>query len=151
MTTTSVTTTHTSDHERAGRAVVPVGVATLLIATACSFQGRNSMGEWVFELGIQIVAAGVIFGLVVPRGLRHESPGRRALVMGVLGALLVAPAFWLGLPIQLGAAAVLLGYAGRRDSTGSGMSIASVVLGSLTVVFYLSIYIGEYLDSHGVG
>lgn len=151
MTTTSVTTTHASDYERARRAIVPVGIASLLIATACSFQGRNSMGEWVFELGIQIVAAGVIFGLVVPRGLRRGSAGRGALVMGVLGALLVAPAFWLGLPFQLGAAAVLLGYAGRRASTGSGMSIAGLVLGSLTMVFYLSIYVGEYLDTHGVG
>ncbi len=151
MTTTSVTSTRTSDHERARRAVVPVGITSLLIATACSFQGRNSMGEWVFELGLQVVAAAVIFGLVVPRGLRHESAGGRALVMAVLGALLVAPAFWLGLPLQLGAAAVLLGYAGKGASTRSGLSIASLVLGALTVVFYLAIYIGDYMSVHGIG
>jgi len=76
------------------------------------------------------------------------SAGGRALVMGVLGALLVAPAFWLGLPVQLGAAAVVLGYAGMRASTRSGMSIASLVLGTLTLVFYLSIYIGDYMNTH---
>ena len=151
MTTTSVTSTHTSDHERARRAVVPVGIATLLIATACSFEGRNSTGEWVFELGLQVVAAAVIFGLVVPRGLRHESAGGRALAMAAIGALLVAPAFWLGLPFQLGAAAALLGYAGKRAGTGSGMSIASLVLGVLTMVFYLAIYIGDYMSMHGIG
>jgi hypothetical protein len=71
--------------------------------------------------------------------------------MGVLGLLMVAPAFWLGLPVQLGAGALLLGYAGKRASTGSGRSIVSLALGALTGVAYLSIYIGDYMDTHGVG
>ncbi len=151
MTTPSITAVHVASHNRARQATVPIGIATLVVATALSFEGRNSMGEWLFETGVQVVAAVVIFGVVVPRGLRHESAGARGLVMGTLGLLLLAPAFWLGIPLQLGAAAALLGYAGRRAPYGSGKSIASLALGALTVVAYLALYAVDYVDVHGLG
>jgi hypothetical protein len=68
--------------------------------------------------------------------------------MAVLGALLVVPAFWSGLPMLLGVAAAMLGYAGKRATTGSGKATAGLVLGLLTVVAYLAIYLSDYLANH---
>jgi hypothetical protein len=148
-TTTSLDSTPTTDHERARRLVVPVGLVSFLVATALSFEGRDGMGEWYVEVGLQIVVGLLVFGVVVPRGLRHESAGGRAIVMGALGLLLVVPAFWSGLPMLLGAGAALLGYAGRRAGTGSGKSIAAFVIGMLSVIAYLAIYVADYAHVHG--
>jgi hypothetical protein len=149
MTTTSYAGSHTTDHEQARRLVVPLGLTSFLVATALSFQGRDSMGEWYFELGLQLVVGLIAFAVVVPRGLSHESAGGRAIAMGVLGLLIVVPAFWSGLPMLLGTAAALLGYAGRRASTGSGKAIAGFVIGVLSVLAYLVIYVSDYIHVHG--
>ena len=148
MTGISTTTSITPDREQITKLVIPTAVATTLVAAVLSFVGRDSMSEWFFELGMQVVAAVVVFGIVVPRGLRRESAGGRALVMAVLGLLLVVPAFWIGWPIQLGAAAVLLGFAGKSAERGSGKAVIALVLGALTVIAYLAIYLGDYLNTH---
>jgi hypothetical protein len=148
MTGITTTSTTVSDREQVSRLVIPTAIASTAVAAALSYVGRNSMGEWFFELGVLAVGAAVVFGLVVPRGLRHESAPWRALVMGALGLLIVFPAFWLGLPVQLGAAAVLLGYAGRRAAYGSGKSVVALVMGALTIIGYLSTYLGDYLSNH---
>jgi hypothetical protein len=151
MTSTSFPPALASDHERARSATVPVGVVTLGVAAFLSVTGANSTGEWIFEVAVQVVAAGLLFGLAVPRGLRHESAGKRALAMALAGALLVVPAFWLGLSPLLAAAAVLLGYAGKQATRGSGPATAGLVLGLLTLVAYLAIYASDYLSTHGNG
>jgi hypothetical protein len=148
MTSAAVTPTHTSDHDRARRAVAPVAVVSTLSAMTLSIAGANSTGEWIFEVGLQLVAAGVLFGLVVPRGLRHPSGGGRGIVLGALGLLLVVPAFWLGVPVQLGAAAAVLGYAGKRADTGAGKAIASLGIGLLVVGAYLAIYVSDFAQAH---
>ena len=66
-------------------------------------------------------------------------------MLGVLGVLLVAPAFWSGLPAQLGVAAALLGYAGKRAAAGSGQAIVGLVIGLLAVMGYVAIYVADYL------
>jgi hypothetical protein len=148
MTSNTIPAIAGSDRAQATRLVVPVAAASTVLGAAMSYLGRNDLGEWLFELGVLAVGVAVIFGIVVPRGLRHEAAGGRALVMGVLGLLLVVPAFWLGLPVQLGAAAVLLGYAGRRAPSGSGKAIVALAIGALTVIAYVSIYVGDYLNTH---
>jgi hypothetical protein len=69
--------------------------------------------------------------------------------MALVGALLVVPAFWLGLSPLLAAAAVLLGYAGKQATRGSGPATAGLVLGLLTIVAYLAIYASDYLATQG--
>jgi hypothetical protein len=139
---------HQYDQQHASRLLLPTAIGSTAVAAALSYVGSHDMGEWFFEIGVQVVGAAVIFGLVVPRGLRHESAGWRAIVMGGLGLLLVVPAFWLGLPVQLGAAAVLLGYAGHRAPSGSGKALTALVIGAITVLAYLVIHLGDYLDTH---
>lgn len=149
--TTSTLVTRTSDRDLARRALRPVAVVTSAIAMAFSVLGANSRGEAAFELGVQLVAAGLIFALVVPRALRHDRAGGRGVALGVLGLLLVVPAFWIGLPIQLGAAAALIGYAGKRADQGSGKAMASLVLGLLGVVAYLAIYASDFMSTQVIG
>ena len=133
-----------SDHERAARAVLPAGVGSLVIACVFSIVWANSTDEWIVEVALEVVVAAVVFGVVVPRGLRHDSAGGRALVLGVLAVLLV-PAFWSGLPLILGVGASLLGYAGKRAAEGSGKSTAALVLGLLAVAAYAAIYLGNLI------
>ncbi len=49
----------------------------------------------------------------------------------------------------LGAAALMLGYAGRRASHGSGRAIAALVLGALSVIGYLAVYVGDWIANPG--
>ena len=76
---------------------------------------EDSMLEYLIVLGIIGVAAIVVFGLVVRRGLRKESAAWTALVLSVLGVLTVA-AFWSGLPPVLAGGGILLGWARRTPS-----------------------------------
>jgi hypothetical protein len=39
-------------------------------------------------------------------------------------------------------------FAGHRASSGSGKSITALVIGALTVITYVSIYVGDYLADH---
>ena len=151
MTTTTFTGPAVTDHEQVRRAIVPTGVVCFLVAVGLSIQGADSTSEWVVEVVIEAVAAALLFGLAIPRGLRHESAGGRGIVFAVLGLLIVFPAFWIGLPLLFGATATLLGYAGKRAAHGSGRATASLLLGLLCVVAYLSIYIGDYMHVHGLG
>jgi peptidoglycan/LPS O-acetylase OafA/YrhL len=152
MTSHTITgATASTDRDNARRALVPLAVGSFVVAALLSATNADSTREWMVEIPVQLVAAGLLFGLVVPRGLRHESAGGRGIAMGVIALLLVMPAFWTGLPLQLGVAAALLGFAGKRASHGSGKATASLVLGTLAVVAYLAVYVLDYLHTHGVG
>ena len=148
MTATTIPVSTAADQAQATRLLVPVAVVSTLLAMTLSVIGAHDAGERFFEVAVQIVAAVVIFGLVVRRGLRQESAGGRALAMGIIGLLLVFPAFWLGVSVQLGAAAVLLGFAGRRAPSGSGKAIVALAIGALTVIAYIGIYVGDFLNTH---
>lgn len=144
-TTTSLVEVNRSDREQARRACLPVGLATTAVALALSMIGAHDNVERIVEVALITVGAAVLFGIVVPRGLRHESAGGRAMVLGVLGVLLVVPAFWSGLPAQLGVAAALLGYAGKRAEAGSGKAIVGLVIGLLATMAYVAIYVGDFI------
>lgn len=150
-TTTEITGSTTVDRERAHRAATPLGIAAFVIAGGLSLQGADSVQEAIVEVVLQLAVAAVLFAVVVPRGLRHESAGGRGLAMGIVALLLVVPAFWSGLPLLLGTAAAVLGYAGKRASARAGLATASLVIGLLAVVAYLAIYVGDYLHVHGIG
>lgn len=149
----STTTTHTdtpSDAATARRANLPTGIAALAVALFFTIARADSNGERISMSALEIVASAVIFGLVVPRALRQESAGGRGLAIGVIAVLLVIPAFWSGLPMLLGACAALIGYAGKRAGTGSGKSMASLVVGLFAVIGYVAFYVLDYLSTVGV-
>ena len=69
----------------------------------------DSVREFLVVLVIIGVAALVVFGLVVRRGLRKESAAYTALALSTLGLLTIA-AFWSGLPPVLAGGGILLGW-----------------------------------------
>lgn len=81
----------------------------------------NSVGEYAVCMGIALVATAVVFGRIVPGAGR-----RTATVLAVLSVVFV-PVYWLGLPLVLGAAAVVAGRANR--------AVAPQVLGGLVFLF----------------
>lgn len=143
MTSLSNADRYTTDQAAARRAIVPVGVGSFAIAAFWIGMGAHDVGEIVSMIALSAVVAGGVFGLVLPRALREESAPRRALTLAVLGLLLVVPAFWSGLPMVLGSAGALLGYAGRNAVQGAKGCITAAVIGALAVIGYLSTYVGD--------
>lgn len=124
------------------RAAIGLGIATSAVSLTLTVLFAHTWGEVAIVAPAIVVVAAIVYGVVVPRALRRESPGGTALGLAVLAALLVVPAFWSGLPAVLGVAAMILGNAGRGRE-GSGKAIAALVLAALTVAFHVSIYVME--------
>ena len=102
----------------AGAALVGLGFANFYTT-----EGQNgSASDFMMIAPIAVALAAVLFLYVLPR-TRPEGPAR--IWFGVL-SLLAFPAFWSGLPMVLGVAAVA---AARR-----ARSVAWAVVGSLAVV-----------------
>jgi hypothetical protein len=125
------------------RTAVGIGVATAVVSGVLVALFAHDWGEILVVLAAIAVTTAVVFGAVVPRGLRRESAGGAALTCGIVAALLALPAFWSGLPLVLGVAAMLLGNTGRTAAHGSGKCIAAIVLGALASVFVLAVYVME--------
>jgi hypothetical protein len=84
-----------------------------------------------FLVGLAAVATIVLFAAVVPRASRVGSRSARwALGLSIAGVIAVA-AFWSGIPILLGVAAILIAKQARDQS---GPVRAAFVLGCFAVV-----------------
>lgn len=149
MSSITETSTATTERSRARHAVVPVAIASFLVAAFFDLARADSAGEALSMVALDLLVVGLVYPLVVVRGLRADHAGGRALALGIVGVLLIVPAAWSGLPMILGAAAALLGYAGRRAATGSGKATAAFVLGILGVVGYLAFYVSDWLANPG--
>jgi len=137
----STSTTASSERTRLRSLVVPIGIATAIVSSVFTYLGAHDPREYVSMLAVGLVTAAVVYGWVVPRALEQDSAPKAAMTMSAIAALLTLPAFWTGLPLVLGAAGALVGYAGRGASKGSGLSIAALLIGALSVLGYLTIYI----------
>jgi hypothetical protein len=131
------------DHSGPRRAVLPVGLVSFAVAAAWIVAGAHNTTEIVSMVALSALVTAGVFGLLLPRALHQDSAPGRALTLSVLGLLLIVPAFWSGLPMVLGSAGALLGYAGRNAATGSRGSIVAAVIGALAVVGYLTTYVGD--------
>ena len=139
--TTTLTTTES--HTLTPGAVRGIGAGVGLVAATLTTLFAHDWAEVISMVALIAVVTGVVFGVAVPRSLRGERPGRPALAYAIVAALVSVPAFWTGLPLVLGVAAMILGNAGRTARAGAGASIAALVIGALASLFYLAIYIEE--------
>jgi len=132
-------------------AVAPVAIGSISLATALAAVGTWSGGgdqgtkEFLVVCAVIAVAAAVVFGWVVPRGLQREAAGATALTLSILGLLTVV-AFWSGLTPILAGGGALLGWAGRDADRGRGTSWAAVVIGVIALVGYLVVYSTDTLS-----
>ena len=124
---------HTATDRRLTAAAA--GLLAYGVSSYFTWQGANSDGEIVFSLGLAAAISLVVFGWLVPTRRATGSPAT-ALTLGIVAAALVLPAFWSGLPLILGVAAILVG----RASAGTSAKVA-VALGALASVVYLYLYI----------
>ena len=158
MTTTPIST---ESQSIAAKALHPVAAVTTTAGVALSAFGiwadgtpgghdESNAAEFLLTCGLVVLAAGLVFGWVVPRGLRRPNTAATALTMSVIGALLVVPVFWSGVPLVLGVGGALLGWAGRDATGGTGKNQAAVILGVLTVVAVLAIYVLDWMSTNGV-
>ncbi len=92
-----------------------------------------------------MAATAVVFAVVLPRALSRPSAPRTALVLAVLAAVLVVPAFWSGLVLPLAVGGLL---AGRHTRSTAG-NIA-VALSALSIVGLVAIYVLDWLSTNGI-
>ncbi len=115
-------------------AALGIAAASVLTALGTFWDVNNNdsgdvqASDWLICLGIISVTAAIAYGLVV-RGADVGNPGRRALILSVVGFLSNA-VFWAGLPMVIASAAVACAFV-EKDAKGS-MSTPSKV--SLVVV-----------------
>jgi hypothetical protein len=132
----------TSRSSAAIAAVVGVGMAAGLAAWGTFGEAGYSTGDYLVVLAIIGVASLVVFGWVVPRGLRRHAAGPAAIALSVLGLLSVA-IFWSGLPPVLAAGGIALGLAGWNARQGSWLCRAAVIIGLFVLVGDVVIYIQD--------
>ncbi len=149
-----------SDKARAKRTLLPVAAFSFVVTAVFTALGvfvsapgveRHHASEFWGVMAVVAVATILIFGFVVRSGLQKVAAGGRGIAMAVAGLLILVPAFWSGLPMILGSASALLGYAGKRSESGAGRAMAAFGLGLLACVGYVAICVGDYLHTHGVG
>ncbi len=143
--TSTNSTTAASERNSLRSLVVPTGIATAVVSTVFTYLGAHSQGEYVSMIALALVTAAVVYGWVLPRALEEEAAPKTAITMSVIAALTALPAYWTGLPLVLGAAGALVGYGGRGAARGSGLSITAMLIGVLSVLGYLTIYIVDGL------
>jgi hypothetical protein len=123
-------------------AALGVALAGGLAAWGTFGDGGGKASDYLIVLGIIGVAAFVVFGWIVPKGLRKASAGITALVLAVLAVLTVA-AFWSGLPPVLASGAIVLGLAGWNARERAWLCRTAAVIGVFAVVADIAVYMGD--------
>lgn len=149
---------HVARFEHLDRLLVPAAVATTVASialTALGIWGDGSPGadpsvaDFLFVSATTLVAAALVFGLLLPRVMHHPSAGVVAAGLGVV-ALAAAALFWLGIAGVLGVGAVLLGLENRDAARGAGAAKAGAVLGALAVVAYVAMYALDWMSTNDI-
>lgn len=122
-----------------------IAAATVVIALFWTFYEAHSWGEIGVVAAVTLIAAAVVFAVVVPIALRRGRTGGLSLALAIPAVVLVLPAFWSGLPLVLGAGGALLGASGRASGHRSASSTAGLVIGLVAVAAYLGLYLFDTL------
>lgn len=140
-----------TDRDDLHRKVAPTAAAVLLASSALTVYSAHDLTEIVVVIALIAATVAGVYGFLLPRALKKQSAGGMALTFSAIAAALLVPAFWAGLPLVLGVAGAMLGYAGRSARSGAGTSVAAFVLGLLASIGYFAIYVLDTLAQHGIG
>lgn len=139
--------------ETRGQLLLPA-VGTLVVSFAGIALGTYGDGtpgadhdlmDFLIPCALALVATGVVFGLVLPRALRQPSAPGTALTLAILGAVLVAPAFWSGLVLPLAVGGLI---AGRHTKSTAGT--VAVALSALTCVAFVAVCISDWMSTNNI-
>jgi hypothetical protein len=104
--------------------------------TLSGAQQANQEAALPWIIAVTVLVAGLLFGLAVPRLLRSRRMSGWSLALGVAG-ILTLPAYWSGLPVIFGAAALLTAVTARRQTRADGnparLATAATVVGVLAI------------------
>lgn len=118
----------------AAAVVAAIGVYADQTLTSTQQAYQEAALPWV--IAVAVVVGGLLFGLAVPRLLRSRSMSGWALAFGLVGILTLA-AYWSGLPVVFGAAALLAGTTARRlarvDGGTARLATAATTVGLLAI------------------
>jgi len=103
---------------------------------------EDSLLEYLVVMGIVGVAALVVFGIVVRRGLREKSAPWTALVLSTLGVLTIA-VFWSGLPPVLAGGGIVLGWSSRRSERRRWVAWTAIGMGGFALAADLVAYLPD--------
>lgn len=146
-TTTSQPEHHAPDTVSAGRrASVTAGILAFAVGAVLTAPEAHDTTEIVVVLSVAAIVAIGVFGWVVPQGMAKGAPGT-ALALSVVGALLFLPAFWSMLPLLLGVAGAMLGYAciGHAPKRAyAAMGLGGLAAGAF---FFLYVVVGVFMDA----
>ena len=158
VTMTSTTTSTTSAQPGTDRSLIPIGVATAVGSSALAALGvygdgtpgaEPDTGEFLFIVGISVVAAAVVFGLVVPRVRRSARAAGTGLGLAI-AALVLVLAFWTGLTPPLAVGGILLGAAARQQGRRPGLGGAAMAIGVLALLGYVAIYVTDWMATNNI-
>lgn len=120
------------------RASATAGILAYAVGAVLTAPEAHDTTEIAVVLSVAGVVALAVFGWLVPQGMAKGAPGT-ALAMSVVGALLFMPAFWSMLPLLLGVAGAMLGYACVSHSPKR--AYAAMGLGGLTAAAFFFLYV----------
>jgi peptidoglycan/LPS O-acetylase OafA/YrhL len=109
--------------------------------------GLEDPVAFLIAAALTLAAAGIVFGLVVPRAKADPNPGARAAKHGFvlsLVSVLSITLIWLGVTFVIAGGAIALGLLGRR-SERPRMAVAAIVIGA--IVLGLSTVFSDWTSS----
>lgn len=138
------------EEERARTLAGPVAIGALAVSVGLAALGvfgeaadADTTGFLVVCV-IAAVASVLVFGFVVPSGLRKEAAPGTALALSILGLAAVA-VFWSGLPPILAAGGTLLGASGWTSPRGRTLCRVAVLVGALALGAHVAVAVGDWL------
>jgi hypothetical protein len=117
-----------------GAAALAVIGLQYLIATP----EEDALREFLVATALIVIAAGLVFGVIVPRAVARGGSPATALTLSLLG-LLLAAAYWSGIPPVLALGGVVLA---RRSAPG-GVTTAATAVGVLALAADLASVIAD--------
>jgi hypothetical protein len=102
---------------------------------------EDALREFLVVTGMIAVSTAIVFGLVIPRALARGGSGGIALTLSLLG-LLLAAAYWSGLPPVLAIGGVVLA---RRtaERAPSGLTRAAFGIGVVALAADLAVLVAD--------
>jgi len=140
-----------------GTSLTGIAAVTTLATFALDAFGVWGYGDVDSDAGFQMlviagftaVTAAVVFGLVLPRALGSDHPGRTGLVLSVLALLIGVPLFWAGVAPVLAVGGIVAGRAAAPGARDQRLGTAAFVVGILALIACLGTYAGDWL-SHAI-
>lgn len=101
----------------------------------------DALREFLVLTGIIVGATAIVFGVVIRRALAQGGSSATALTLSLLG-LLLAAAYWSGLPAVLAIGGIVLALR-TSENAPQGRTRAAVVIGVIALVAGLALLVVE--------